>query len=210
MVATVLGTQAFDYLIANPVSKTHLIAIGSDKNLQNKLSDLLDRPNVSNFSWNYAIFWKISHSKSRDLFLGWGDSSCREPREGEESETTRILNLRLEDGMQEMRKRVLQKFYKLFQGSDEDNYAQGLDRCFASGKHVLLFGAQNSSSDYCVRSFLARAAGIQTIILVPTDVGVVELGSVRSLGECLELLKSIRSFFSSQPSLRFLLDFFVE
>ncbi|KAL5571441.1 hypothetical protein UlMin_021725 [Ulmus minor] len=226
MVATVLGTRAFDYLISNPVSETHLIAIGSDENLQNKLSDLVDRPNASNFSWNYAIFWQISRSKSGDLVLGWGDGSCREPREGEESEATRILNLRLEDGTQEMRKRVLQKLHKLFGGSDEDNYAQGLDRvtdtemfflasmyfsfprgeggpgkCFASGKHVWLSGAQNSSSDYCVRSFLARAAGIQTIVLVPTDVGVVELGSVRSLGESLDLLNSIRSLFSSQSSL---------
>ncbi|KAL5572980.1 hypothetical protein UlMin_022577 [Ulmus minor] len=200
MVATVLGTRAFNYLISNPISETHLIVIGSDENLQNKLSD--DRPNVSNFSWNYAIFWQILCSKSGDLVLGWGDGSCRESREGEESEATRILNLRLEDGTQDMRKMVLQKLHK-FGGSNEDNYAQGLDRvidtemfflasmyfsfpqgkggprkCFAFEKHVWLSGTQNSSSNYCVRSFLARAAGIQTIVLVPTDVGLVELGSV--------------------------------
>ncbi len=62
---------------------------------------------LANFSKHYAIFWQISHSKLGDLVLGWGDGSCREPREGEESEATRILNLHLEDGTQEMRKRVL-------------------------------------------------------------------------------------------------------
>ncbi|XVE73695.1 hypothetical protein DITRI_Ditri11bG0139600 [Diplodiscus trichospermus] len=228
MVAAVLGTRAFDYLISNSVSNENLLmTISSDENLQNKLSDLVDRPNASNFSWNYAIFWQISRSKSSDWVLGWGDGCCREPKEGEESEATRILNLRLEDETQQrMRKRVLQKLHNLFGGSDEDNYALGLDRvtdtemfflasmyfsfpqgeggpgkCFASGKHVWFSDALKSGSDYCVRSFLTKSAGVQTIVLVPTDVGVVELGSVRSVPESLELLQSIRCSFSSNPAL---------
>lgn len=229
MVAAVLGTRAFDYLISSSVSNENLLmAVGSDENLQNKLSDLVDRPNASNFSWNYAIFWQISSSKSGDWVLGWGDGSCREPKEGEESEATRILNLRLEDeNQQRMRKRVLQKLHTLFGGSDEDNYALGLDRvtdtemfflasmyfsfprgeggpgkCFASGKHVWLNDVVKSQPDYyCVRSFLAKSAGIQTIVFIPTDVGVVELGSVRSVGESLDLLQAVRSTFSTHPSI---------
>ncbi|OMP08634.1 hypothetical protein COLO4_06275 [Corchorus olitorius] len=228
MVAAVLGTRAFDYLITSSVSNENLLmTISSDENLQNKLSDLVDRPNASNFSWNYAIFWQISRSKSSDWVLGWGDGCCREPKEGEESEATRILNLRLEDETQQkMRKRVLQKLHTLFGGSDEDNYALGLDRvtdtemfflasmyfsfprgeggpgkCFASGKHVWISDALKSGSDYCVRSFLTKSSGVQTIVLVPTDVGVVELGSVRSVPESIELLQSIRSSFSSNSAL---------
>ncbi|EXB83886.1 hypothetical protein L484_023493 [Morus notabilis] len=222
MAAAVLGTRAFDYLISSSVTNENLLmAVGSDENLQNKLSDLVDRPNASNFSWNYAIFWQISRSKSGDWVLGWGDGSCREPREGEESEASKILNLRLEDETQQrMRKRVLQKLHNLFGGSDEDNYALGLDRvtdtemfflasigeggpgkCYASGKHMWVSDALKSASDYCVRSFLAKSAGIQTIVLVPTDVGVVELGSVRSVGESVELLQSVRLLFASQSSL---------
>ncbi|KAF2324894.1 hypothetical protein GH714_021087 [Hevea brasiliensis] len=172
MVAAVLGAKAFNYLISNSVSNENLLmAIGSDENLQNKLSDLVDHPNASNFSWNYAIFWQISYSKSGDWVLGWGDGSCREPREGEESEATRILNLRFEDETQQrMRKRVLQKLHTL---------SGGPGKCFASGKHVWVADALKSGNDYCVRSFLAKSAGIQTIVLVATDVGVVELGSVR-------------------------------
>ncbi|GMI66768.1 Jasmonate Associated MYC2 LIKE 2 [Hibiscus trionum] len=227
MVAAVLGTRAFDYLISNSVSNENLLmTITSDENLQNKLSDLVDRPTASNFSWNYAIFWQISRSKSGDWVLGWGDGCCREPKEGEESETAQNLNLRLEDETQQtMRKRVLQKLHTLFGGSDEDNYALGLDRvtdtemfflasmyfsfprgeggpgkCFLSGKHVWVSDALKSGSDYCVRSFLTKSAGVRTIVLVPTDVGVVELGSVRSVPESLELLQSIRSSFSSNSS----------
>ncbi|GKU87925.1 hypothetical protein SLEP1_g2252 [Rubroshorea leprosula] len=228
MVAAVLGTKAFDYLMSNSVSNENLLmTIGSDENLQNKLSDLVDRPNAANFSWNYAIFWQISRSKSGDMVLGWGDGSCREPREGEEPEAMKILNLRLEDDVQQKwRKRVLQKLHVVFGGSDEDNYALGLDRvtdtemfflasmyfsfprgeggpgrCFASRKHVWILDALRAGSGYCVRSFLAKSAGIQTIVLVPTDVGVVELGSVRYVPESLELLQSIRTSFSSNSVL---------
>ncbi|GMI69569.1 Jasmonate Associated MYC2 LIKE 2 [Hibiscus trionum] len=228
MVASVLGTKAFDLLLTSSVSNENLVmTISSDENLQNKLSDLVDRPNASNFSWNYAIFWQISTSKSGDCVLGWGDGCCREPREGEESEATRILSRSLEDEtLQHMRKRVLQILHTLFGGSHEDNYAFGLDRvtdtemfflasmyfsfpkgeggpgnCFASGKHVWISDALNSGSEYCVRSVLTKSAGIRTIVLVPTDVGVVELGSVRYVPESLELLQSIRSLFSSSSSL---------
>ncbi|CAA0827200.1 Transcription factor bHLH13 [Striga hermonthica] len=50
-------------------------------------------------------------------------------------------------------------------------------------------------------SFLAKSAGIQTIVLIPTDVGVVELGSVRHVPESVELVKEIGSTFSSFSSL---------
>ncbi|ESQ36759.1 hypothetical protein EUTSA_v10007139mg [Eutrema salsugineum] len=224
IVASLLGKRALDYLLSNSVPNANLLmTVGSDENLQNKLSDLVERPNASNFSWNYAIFWQISRSKAGDLVLCWGDGSCREPKEGEKSEIVRILSMgREEETHQTMRKRVLQKLHALFGGLEEDNCALGLDRvtdtemfllasmyfsfprgeggpgkCFDSGKPVWLPDVVNSGSDYCVRSFLAKSAGIQTIVLVPTDIGVVELGSTRSLPESQESMLSIRSLFSS-------------
>lgn len=228
MAAAVLGTKAFDYLMSSSVSaECSLMAMGNDENLQNKLADLVERPNSSNFSWNYAIFWQLSRSKAGDLVLGWGDGCCREPREHEESEVTRILKMRLEDESQQtMRKRVLQRLHTLFGGGDEENYAFGLDkvtdtemfflasmyfsfprgeggpgRCFGSSKHIWLSDALKSSIDYCVRSYLAKSAGMQTIVLIPTDVGVVELGSVRCIPESMELVKVVGSSFSSFSAL---------
>ncbi|KAL2456987.1 Transcription factor bHLH [Abeliophyllum distichum] len=229
MVATVLGIKAFDYLMSRSVpAECSLIAMGNDENLHSKLSDLVESPNTANFSWNYAIFWQLSRSKtSGDLVLGWGDGCCREPYESEEWEGTRIRNMRLEDETQQrMRKRVLQKLHTLFGGTDEDSYAFGLDKvtdtemfflasmyfsfprgeggpgkCFASGNHVWLSDFLNSCGDYCVRSLLSRSAHMQTIVLIPTDVGVVELGSVRSIPENLKLLQLIGSSFSSFSSL---------
>ncbi|KAL6982116.1 Transcription factor mtb1 [Sarracenia purpurea var. burkii] len=226
MAAAVLGTRAFDYLMSSSVSaECPLMAMVSDENLQNKLSDLVDRPNSANFSWNYAFFWQISRSKAGDLVLGWGDGSCREPTEVEEPGIIGIPDFpQEEEARQRMRKRVLQKLHTLFGESDEDSYAFGLDRvtdtemfflasmyfsftcgeggpgkCFASGKHIWLSNS-SKTSEYCVRAFLAKSASIQTIVLIPTDVGVVEFGSVRSIPENLELVQSIRSSFSSFSS----------
>ncbi|KAL1565914.1 transcription factor MTB1-like [Salvia divinorum] len=225
MASAVLGSKAFDYLISNKVSaECSLMSISNDENLQNKLSDLVEHPDCSNFSWNYAIFWQISRSKIGDLVLGWGDGCCREPRDDEEdSDVTRFLKLRQEDECQQrMRKRVLQKLHISFGGSEDESYAFGLDRvtdaemfflasmyfsygrgeggpgrCFSSGDHLWLSDAFKSPVDYCVRSFLARNAGVQTVVLVPTDIGVVELGSVRCVPENVEVLEAVRSSFSS-------------
>ncbi|KAI3818498.1 hypothetical protein L1987_12307 [Smallanthus sonchifolius] len=223
IVAGVIGSRAFDYLISTSVSnECSLTSLANDENLQTKLSDLVDRPNSANFSWNYAIFWQISRSKTGDLVLGWGDGSCREPKDGEEFEISRILSLRLEDeNQQRVRKRVLQKIHVLFGGLEEDNYAFGLDkvtdtemfflismyfcfrkgeggpgRCFSSGRHVWISDALNSTFDYCYRSYLAKSAGVQTVVLVPTDVGVIEVGSIQSVPENRKLLEMIRSSFS--------------
>lgn len=227
MVAAVLGTQAFDYLVNHSVSNENLLmAMVTDENLQKKLSDLVERSNVSNFTWNYAIFWQISQSKSGEWVLGWGDGCCREPDDGEEEGFKGILSLRVEDGVQQrMRKRVLQKLHTTFGGSEEDNYVYGLDRvtdtelfflasmyfsfprgyggpgkCLASGKHLWLTDAQKSPVEYCVRSFLVKSAGIQTVVLIPTDRGVVELGSAKLVKENLELLQAIKSEFSIEST----------
>ncbi|KAE9615359.1 putative transcription factor bHLH family [Lupinus albus] len=231
MVVKVLGTHAFDYLFTNSFSNENLLmTIGSGENLQSKLSDLVELPNMSNFSWNYAIFWQLSQSKYGDLVLGWGDGCCREPNEGEggsDGGVRGILSLGMNDEMQQkIRKRVLQKLHTTFGDSDEDHYAFGLDRvtdtemfflvsmyfsfprghggpgkCFASGKPLWLIDVMKSSSDdYCVRSFLAKSAGIQTIVLVPTDLGVLELGSVRIVKENFDLLHAVKSLFSAPSS----------
>jgi len=228
MIASILGTRAFDYLISSPfTAETSLVSIENNENIQNKLSDLVERPNASNFSWNYGFFWQISRSRFGELVLSWGDGICREPREGEESEATRLLNFRLEDeAQQKIRKSVLQKLNTLFGGSDDDNLACRLDRvtdmemfflvsmyfsfprgeggpgrCFASGKHVWESDLLRSKSDYCVRSFLAKSAGIQTVILIPTEFGVIELGSVKSVVENMDVLKALKLAFSPPPLL---------
>ncbi|GAB2271825.1 hypothetical protein Dimus_006657 [Dionaea muscipula] len=245
IVNEVLGSRAVDYLLSSSVLAESLVVSGeiNEENFfhYRLLSDLVDRPNpnASNFSWNYAFFWRISQSKIGDVVLGWGDGYCREPKEGEK-ESDELVTLALADAdadagaeqIQMMRKRVLENLHTLFVGSDDDdddednlNLACRLDRVtdmemfflvsmyfsfprgeggpgksLASGDHLWASDFLNSNYDYCFRSSLARSAGIQTIVLVPTDAGVVELGSVRSLPENLEILHSIKIAFSLPKS----------
>ena len=85
MVVEVLGQGLFNYLVVNLVLNENLLMVfGSGENMQNKLSNLEEHPNASNFSWNYVIFKQFLQSKYGDWVLGWGDGCCREPRKGEE------------------------------------------------------------------------------------------------------------------------------
>ncbi|KAL2461475.1 Transcription factor bHLH [Abeliophyllum distichum] len=160
MAAAVLGTKAFDFLISRSVSsECSLMPVGNG-----------------------------------DLVLGWGDGCCREPSEGEESAISFIFKPRLgNETQQRMRKRVLQMLHSLFGGIDEDNYAIVLDKvtdteifflasmyfsfpkgeggpgkCFESGKHVWISDVFKSSFDFYIRSFLAKSAGMQTVVFIPT------------------------------------------
>ncbi|CAH8386979.1 unnamed protein product [Eruca vesicaria subsp. sativa] len=227
MVSAVLGNLASDFLTANSTSNQNLfLVMGTDDTLNEKLSRLVDCPNSESFSWNYAIFWQQTMSRSGQQVLGWGDGCCREPNHSEESSVYNCNSLEEEMRWQYMRKRVLQKLHRLFGGSDEDNYALSLEnvtatemfflasmyfffdhgeggpgRCCASGRHVWLSDAVGS--DYCFRSFMAKSAGIRTVVMVPTDAGVLELGSVWSLPENLELVRSVQALFMRrvEPSL---------
>ncbi|XP_074559671.1 transcription factor MTB1-like [Curcuma longa] len=219
MAAAVLGPEAFDYLAASHACSDGLTA-AAEADLQSRLLDLVegppDRPGVG---WNYAIFWQISRSKTGGLVLGWGDGSCREPREGEEGASAAALAKSSgedESCRHKMRRSVLQKLHVFFGGSDEDNYAIRLDqiteaemffltsmyfsfppgkgapgKALAAGKHFWIL----SPSDYCYRGFLAASAGFRTIVVVPFETGVLELGSVRSLAESPDALQMIKSVF---------------
>ncbi|KAL9262418.1 Transcription factor MTB1-like protein [Drosera capensis] len=230
VIAAALGYRAMESLVSSSVMAESLDQSAENYvNLQSKLTHLVDRPNASNFSWNYAFFWRRMRSMTGDVVLGWGDGYCREPKpnEREEFDMSRLLDYRIDDdGQQRMRKTVLQKLNALFWGCDEDEMACRLDRitgiemlflvsmyfyfhhgeggpgrCLALGKHVWLADLFSFGSEYCVRSSLARSAGIRTVVLVPTDAGVVELGSIRSVPENTAMLDALKLDFSLPGSL---------
>lgn len=222
MTIGIIGQEAFNYLVANKTSFDGLTALGGgDAGLQNKLLDLVEGPpDRLGLGWNYAIFWQISRARSGDLVLGWGDGSCREPCVGElDNQGRRSLPSDDDDdaGRQMMKKLVLRKLHAFYGGSDDDNSALRLDfvtdtemlflvsmffcfahgkgapgRVFASGRHLWI----GNTSTYCYRGFLASSAGFGTIVLLPFDAGVLELGSLRPVAESPEALKTIKAVFS--------------
>ncbi|EXB87350.1 hypothetical protein L484_016695 [Morus notabilis] len=134
------------------------MAVGSDENLQNKLSDLVDRPNASNFSWNYAIFWQISRVLGSGIY-----NLCSKYHSLIHffKLTFRFIN----SGMM-----ILQ-----FPKYDLSN--------FESVNFAIFFKSSTICSVGLMRSFLVKYIGIQTIVLVPTDIGVVKLGSAKFVGD---------------------------
>nr|QDH08935.1 transcription factor bHLH13-like isoform X2 [Cymbidium sinense] len=213
MAVAVLGPHAFEYLNTCHMPSDNLFSMvgAAAADLQTKLVNLVEAPGGA--GWSFAIFWQISRFKSGDLVLGWGDGHLREP----ELESLGSLD----DVQQKMRKRVLQKLHLLHAGADDENYALRLDcvtdtemfflasmyfafpdgqgapgRALLHRKHIWNAPSSSSASeDYCVRAFLARAAGFQTIVLVPFENGVLELGSVNVIPESFEVLQMIRSLF---------------
>lgn len=212
MAVQVLGPNAFEYLTTRHVSFDGLLSAGGGaSDLQTNLINLVEAPGGA--GWSFAIFWQISLSKSGNLVLVWGDGHLREP----ELEALGSLD---DDAKQKMRKRVLQNLHLFYGGSEDENYAPHLNfvtdaemfflasmyfvfqngeggpgRALLDRKHV--WDAPMSSMDYCVRAFLARAAGFQTVVVVPFESGVLELGSVNLIPESLEELSMIRSVFTN-------------
>ncbi|KAJ6838120.1 putative transcription factor bHLH13 [Iris pallida] len=214
----VLGRHAFDYLAASqPTAEGLVSAVGSDTNLQIKLSDLVDASPSA--PWAYAIFWQISRSSSGDLVLCWGDGHLRDRDVDDPAGSGSGCG----SGSDKLRKRVLQRLHLLHGGSDDDNYALHLDRVtdaeifflasmyfsfprghdapgrvFVSGKPLWIPEPalrMQAPSEYRVRAFLASSAGFRTVVLVPFETGVLELGSAGCLPESAEALAAIRSVF---------------
>ncbi|VAH59410.1 unnamed protein product [Triticum turgidum subsp. durum] len=170
---TVLGRDAFAYLTKGGGTISEgLVAASSPVDLQNKLQELIESEHPG-AGWNYAIFWQLSRTKSGDLVLGWGDGSCREPNDAELAAAASAGN---DDAKQRMRKRVLQRLHKAFGGADEEDYAPTIGQCY--------------------RGYLASTAGFRTILLVPFETGVLELGSMQQVAESSDTLQTIKSVFA--------------
>ncbi|KAL6619523.1 hypothetical protein ACP70R_034662 [Stipagrostis hirtigluma subsp. patula] len=221
--ASVLGSDAFTYLTKGGGAISEgLVATSVVVDLQNKLQDLVEAHGQS-VHWNYAIFWQLSRTKSGDFVLGWGDGSCREPHDSKMGSATSFgVDDAASVIKQRMRKQVLQRLHRAFGGADEEDYAPGIDQVtdteifflasmyFAFPRHIggpgKVFAAGTplwipnnerkvSAENYCYRGFLANAAGFRTIVLLPFESGVLELGSMQNLPESPEALASIRSVF---------------
>lgn len=215
MVKAVLGPNAFEHLIMSFLSCEGLVAGVSDSALQQKLQYLVELS--SSINWTYSIFWQLSRSKVGDYVLGWGDGYFKEPKHGEEM----AQRFNESEAEQRMKKKVLQKLHIFFGGAKDDDFAMGLDnvsetemfyltsmyysfsrgvgvpgKALGSGQYIWLKDAHRTSNNTSSRSFLARSGGIQTILCVPTDNGVVELGSVDSIKENKEVIQMIKSIFN--------------
>eukprot|EP01018_Ginkgo_biloba_P010471 Gb_28786 [translate_table: standard] len=223
MVNSLLGPNAFEYLMMSHFSSEGLVSGVSDGALQHKLQNLVES---SSINWTYAIFWQLSKSKNGDLVLGWGDGYFKEPKDGQEVDQTRRFDRRFAETEQQLKKRVLHKLQSFFGGGceDDNNSFMALDnvsdtemfyltsmyysfprgvgvpgQTLASGKYIWL-NEINKVTNVCTRAYLAKAGGFQTIVCVPMDNGVVEVGSIDLIRESKDAIEMIRSSFNENAT----------
>nr|QGW58101.1 bHLH13 [Triticum aestivum] len=217
---TVLGRDAFAYLTKGGGTISEgLVAASSPVDLQNKLQELIESEHPG-AGWNYAIFWQLSRTKSGDLVLGWGDGSCREPNDAELAAAASAGN---DGAKQRMRKRVLQRLHRAFGAADEEDYAPTIGQVtdtemfflapmyfafprragapgqvFAAGLPLWVPNSERNvfPANYCYRGYLASTAGFRTILLVPFETGVLELGSMQQVAESPDTLQTIKPVFA--------------
>lgn len=219
-VNSLLGPSAFEHLMMSYLSSEGLVSGINDCALQQKLQNLVES---SSFNWTYAIFWQLSRSKNGDVVLGWGDGSFKGPREGQEADQARGFDQRFAETDQQLKKKVLQKLQSFFGGGGEEdnNFVSGLDnvsdtemfylasmyysfprgigvpgQALASGKHIWLNEPSKLPTNMCSRACLAKTGGIQTLVCLPMEHGVVEVGSVEMIRESKHAIDKIRSSFN--------------
>jgi transcription factor MYC2 len=172
-------------------------------------------------NWTYGIFWQLSSAPSGELMLGWGDGYFKGPKESEISEMKHMDQEGREED-QQLRRKVLKELQALVSNSEDDisdyvtdtewfylvsmshSFAQGVGtpgQALASGNPVWLIEANKAPDHVCTRAHLAKMAGIQTILCVPTKNGVVELGSTDLIRQNWEVVQKIKNAFEEPPPL---------
>ncbi|XP_052169923.1 transcription factor MTB3 [Diospyros lotus] len=223
VVEAVLGAEAFEYLVASASGNifSEFVPAAGDLGVQEGLCKV-----VEGSDWTYAIFWQVSKSKSGNSALIWGDGHCRGAKGveagGGDGNGSGDPESDKGDGK---KKRVLQKLQACFGGSEEDNYAAGLDsvsdvemfyltsmyyafpfdkpsspsQSFNTGRVIWVSDAKSCFDHYQSRSFLANLARFETVVFVPTKSGVVEIGSVKSVPEEPSFVQMVKTAFAGVP-----------
>ncbi|KAF9596318.1 hypothetical protein IFM89_008844 [Coptis chinensis] len=202
---SVLGSQALEFLISSASSGgASKESVAVSPAVQQELARLVDA-----LDWTYAILWQVSRSKSGELNLVWGQGHCK--TQGEEAPS------------HNNNKRVLQQLHGLFGGATPprfdsvsdvqifyltsvyysfpfDDAPSGPAWSFASNRPIWASDQKNCLDHYSSRSFLARSAGFKTLVCVPIQSGVVELGSLKQCPEDHNVLQMIQNVFSGSRS----------
>ncbi|XP_024393060.1 transcription factor MYC2 [Physcomitrium patens] len=181
----------------------------NDSVLQRRLHTLVEE---SSENWIYGIFWQRSLSPSGESILGWGDGYYKGPNDSDEFDSRQTLT----EEHQLQRKKVLRELQALVSCLDDDatedvsntewfylvsmchSFALGVGtpgQALALGQHIWLEEADKASNKICTRANLAKMAGIQTILCVPTMNGVVELGSTDLIHRRWDVVEHIKMVF---------------
>nr|WDD38960.1 transcription factor MTB3 [Fagopyrum tataricum] len=223
MVEAVLGADAADFLTSSASEKSlsEFETPDDDLNVQQWLCKV-----VEGSCWSYAIYWQLASSKNGIPGLIWGDGHFRNPGTGAPGEREGSNGSRNSGEKEAAKKVVLQRLHACFGGSQEDNFVGTLDKvsdlemlyltsmyywfaldstsgpalALASGRPVWATDGKGCSDQYESRIYLAKSAGIESVVFVPVKNGVVELGSVKPVKEEQSIIQLVKGIFGGLES----------
>ncbi|KAF3563126.1 hypothetical protein DY000_02013571 [Brassica cretica] len=192
----------------------------SEDTLQQRLQTLIESAGER---WTYAIFWQISHdfdspAGESTVILGWGDGYYR----GEEDkEKKKKQSSSSNPAEQEHRKRVIRELNSLIAGgagvSDEANDEEVTDtewfflvsmtqsfvngvglpgESFLNSRVIWLSGSGALTGSGCERARQGEVYGLQTIVCIAAENGVVELGSSEVISQSSDLMDKVNGLFN--------------
>ncbi|KAJ4825428.1 hypothetical protein Tsubulata_010357 [Turnera subulata] len=170
--------------------------------------------------WAYAIFWQTTNDESGRVFLTWGDGHFQ----GTKDTSTKLTggHHRM-PALNSERKRVMKGIQaligeyhdldmSLMEGNDVSDpewfYVMSLARTFSAGEGVpgkalstgslvWLAGGHELQFYNCGRAKEAQIHGIETLVCIPTSLGVLELGSSEMIRENWGLVQQAKTLFGS-------------
>ncbi|KAK8945687.1 Transcription factor MYC2 [Platanthera guangdongensis] len=188
----------------------------NQETLQQRLQMLIEGAKES---WTYAIFWQSSRDVGfGESLLGWGDGYYK----GCEEDKRRRRSVKpSSECEQEHRKRVLRELNSLISGAGaspdetvEDEVTDtewfflvsmtqsfvngsGLPgQSFYSGEPSCIAGGERLATAPCDRARQAQVLGMRSMICVPVESGVVELGSTEMIFRSAEMIDQVKILFS--------------
>ncbi|CAF1735137.1 unnamed protein product [Brassica napus] len=191
-----------------------------DSALQKRLQAVL---NGTHEAWTYAILWTPSYyDYSGESVLKWGDGIYK----GEEADNTRRKRRRMTVAEREHWSIILPELSSMTSDEDlpvidgEDDVEvsdtewfymvsmtvsfgseTGLPgKAFATYKPVWVTGSDHILASGCERAKKGGYSGLQTIVCIPLDNGVLELGSTVEIKQNPDLFNKIRVVFSFEGS----------
>lgn len=187
-------------------------------NLQQKLQSVAENGIQS---WTYAIFWQLARSGKEEQVLCWGDGyfNPNNPDPSLFSHSTKQFASTETD--QQRRRKVLRELQAMVGGHDlaeldatlnadvtdtewfflvsmMNTFPVGIGTpgiAYATSQYIWVAGPHQSQSLHCPRAQLAQQFGIHTIVCLPTNAGVLELGSTDLIPETLAVLHIVKNTF---------------
>ncbi|KAF4354927.1 transcription factor MYC2 [Cannabis sativa] len=191
------------------------VAPFNQETLQQRLQALIEGARES---WTYAIFWQSSYDYSGASVLGWGDGYYKGEEDKGRGKAKASYSSPAE---QEHRKKVLRELNSLISGSapapdeavDEEvtdtewfflvsmtqSFVNGgglPGQAFFNSNPVWVTGRDNLTSSTCERARQGQIFGLQTIVCIPSENGVVELGSTEVIFQSSDLMNKVRFLFN--------------